>query len=283
MKAIILAAGFGSRLQNDINNNQAYSYLKNIPKGLLPIANKPILSYWAKKIKAYTPITEIFVVTNSLHFNQFVSWAKQEDIPEKNILKNTCCDNNKRNGAIVDFLHPIKHFNIEDEDIFLIASDTLLSKDFSLTKMHKTWTENQILHGPSNQICAYPLNSKELVSKYGIVEIDQNKQDKNYTKVLSCKEKPKPNETNSILACPAVYILSKESLPIIKNTLKQKLKNPKTHHEKDIMGKVIGWTYKTIPTFTLQIEERFDIGNLQSYIETDEFFKSLKTRRLSKN
>ena len=45
MDVLILAAGYGTRLQRDIQNDITgkYSHLKGLPKALLPIGNKGTL------------------------------------------------------------------------------------------------------------------------------------------------------------------------------------------------------------------------------------------------
>ena len=72
MKAVILAAGFGTRLQRDIENDTSgnYSHLKGVPKPLLPIGNKPLLTHWVDMLKGITLIDQVFVMvsTNSLAF-----------------------------------------------------------------------------------------------------------------------------------------------------------------------------------------------------------------------
>lgn len=64
MKVLILAAGYGTRLQRDLENDDStqHNHLKNIPKPLLPIANKPLISYWIDSLKENEEISEICVV-----------------------------------------------------------------------------------------------------------------------------------------------------------------------------------------------------------------------------
>ena len=56
MKALILAAGYGTRL---------YPLTKDTPKPLLRIGNKPILEYILKNIERAKEITDVYIVTNA--------------------------------------------------------------------------------------------------------------------------------------------------------------------------------------------------------------------------
>ena len=46
MKVIILAAGYGTRLQKDIIDNATYNHLRGLPKPLVPLNSKPLINYW---------------------------------------------------------------------------------------------------------------------------------------------------------------------------------------------------------------------------------------------
>ena len=67
MKAIILAAGYATRL---------YPLTINTPKALLPINKKPIIDYIVDELNTISEIDEIYVVTNSRFAQHFTDWAK---------------------------------------------------------------------------------------------------------------------------------------------------------------------------------------------------------------
>ena len=68
MKAIILAAGYATRL---------YPLTKDKPKALLPIAGKPIISHIIEKIHKIPDIDEIIITSNAIFYKQFNSWLKE--------------------------------------------------------------------------------------------------------------------------------------------------------------------------------------------------------------
>lgn len=69
MKAIILAAGYATRL---------YPLTLHKSKALLPIRNKPIIDYIIDEMNNVDGLDEIYVVTNSRFYQQFLEWAEGE-------------------------------------------------------------------------------------------------------------------------------------------------------------------------------------------------------------
>src|SRR3990167_1778839 len=65
MRALVLAAGYGTRL---------YPLTKNIPKSLLPIDERMILDFIIKKFDKLKATTEIILVTNEKFFGVFQDW-----------------------------------------------------------------------------------------------------------------------------------------------------------------------------------------------------------------
>jgi glucose-1-phosphate thymidylyltransferase len=66
MKAIILAAGYATRL---------YPLTLNQPKALLPIAGKPIIDYIVDQIETIDVIDELIVISNEKFFPHFSRWS----------------------------------------------------------------------------------------------------------------------------------------------------------------------------------------------------------------
>ena len=62
MKAIILAAGYGTRL---------YPITKNIPKPLIEVGGKPIIEHILKKVEEIPHMEMIYIVTNNYFFKIF--------------------------------------------------------------------------------------------------------------------------------------------------------------------------------------------------------------------
>jgi NDP-sugar pyrophosphorylase family protein len=58
MKVLILCAGYGTRLEQDLQNatktSEQYRHLVGIPKPLLPIGERPLISHWIAQINEST-------------------------------------------------------------------------------------------------------------------------------------------------------------------------------------------------------------------------------------
>lgn len=66
MKALILAAGYGTRFIRDLGAHQeAYPHLVGIPKPLLPIGDLPLVSHWMKMLETCDKVTNVYVVVSS--------------------------------------------------------------------------------------------------------------------------------------------------------------------------------------------------------------------------
>ena len=69
MKVLILAAGYGTRLAKDLEQTGQFPELKGVPKPLLPIASRPLVSHWMDIIQhcPHTSDAEVYVVVRVNH------------------------------------------------------------------------------------------------------------------------------------------------------------------------------------------------------------------------
>ena len=100
MKALILAAGYGTRL---------YALTKNRAKPLLYVGQRPIIDYILDRLEKIEDIKEIYVVTNQKFIRQFEEWKElrekqHKDIDSKKIkiINDGTFSNIRRLGAIRD-------------------------------------------------------------------------------------------------------------------------------------------------------------------------------------
>lgn len=189
MKALLLAAGLGTRLRPITNT---------IPKCLVPINNKPLLQYWFENLSA-VGISEFLVNTHyfSDEVEKFINtskYKKRTTIVFEKTLLNT-------GGTVLlnkDF------FN--HEPFLLIHADNLCFCDFdAFLQTHK--------NRPKYTEITMMLFKSDNPSSCGIVELDKN------NVVQKFHEKIKNPPSN--LANGAVYICEPSIIPFLESLNKE--------------------------------------------------------------
>ena len=184
MKAILLAAGFGTRLR---------PLTDNIPKCLVPIKGKPLLQIWLERL-TNLGLDQFLINTHYLsnQVNDFINCSKFKNnciLINESILLGTA-------GTLLSNLN-----FIGEEECILIHADNYCLADFKeFIKSH-----NQ---RPSYCLMTMMTFRTDNPSSCGIVELDEN------NVVIGFHEKAEFPPDN--LANGAIYILSPEFLKIIK-------------------------------------------------------------------
>ncbi len=253
MKALVLAAGYGTRL---------YPLTKTTAKPLVPIADKPIIEYILERILPLPSIDAIYIVTNGKFFSDFVKWQetfqKKRDRKEPPILllNDKTLSNETRLGAIKDIALAINKFAVDD-DLMICSGDDIFMFDF------KEFVETFEKVGKT-VITLHPSNDIELLRNSGNAQINSA------NRVIDIVEKPSHPRTN--LISPCLYIFSRSTLPMIDRYLK-------TDNNPDAPGYFISWLVKKIEVFSYIFEEPFyTVGDMVSYKHAQIVFgKKLKT------
>ncbi|XP_028848098.1 uncharacterized protein LOC114797363 [Denticeps clupeoides] len=264
MKAVILAAGYGTRLQRDIDSDRSghFQHLAGVAKPLLPVGRCALISHWASVLTRTGCVDGIFVVTNALHHEAFQTWA--QEFPNVRVLSDGTRANEDRLGALACLQLTIGHFSLDDH-LIVIGGDTLFKEDFSLLKFMGRFSELQAECGDSSLVLTYRCKDEE-TSKYGILEVDHD------LRATCMLEKPRPSETQSRKACPCFYLLSRTCLPLLPEFLHEKKAAP--IEERDAPGIFLSWLITRKPVYVFEVAGRFDVGNLSSYTECDQYFRS---------
>ncbi|MBO5743521.1 MAG: nucleotidyltransferase family protein [Clostridia bacterium] len=245
MKAIILAAGYATRL---------YPLTIDKPKALLPIANKPILDYIVDEIETLPEIDDLIIVSNHKFYPNFTDWCKEKETRLNIIVlnDNTTDDTNKL-GAIGDIEYAIEKLNIDD-DILVMAGDNIFT--FKLKDYYNAYKEKN-----SDFVLVKEMDRIEDLRRMANVEITDD------GKVVGMVEKPQNPKTN--LAAFASYIYKKDTVPMIKKYLSEG-NNP------DAPGFFPSWLYKHKDVYAYTFTgECYDIGTPESYKEVNEIFEKL--------
>ncbi|MFO8016113.1 MAG: nucleotidyltransferase family protein [Candidatus Woesearchaeota archaeon] len=245
MKAIILAAGYATRL---------YPLTKDKPKPLLPIADKPMINYIMEKIESIDAIDTVYVVTNNKFYSHFTDWAAEYlDNTSKRIEvinDGTMSDDDKR-GAIGDMKFVVDKKKIND-DLIIIGGDNIF--EFNVKDAVDFFYDKE-----DPVVVIHDVKHDEIAMRMGVVELDENE------KLINFVEKPPKPKTTLIAIC--MYLLPKKDLHHIDDYL-NKGKNP------DQPGRFIEWLHTVRHTFGFVFQgEWFDIGDKEKLKEADELYR----------
>lgn len=243
MKAIILAAGYATRL---------YPLTKNKPKALLTINQKPIINYIVEQINTIDVVDEIYVVTNHKFINSFAGWQNETVSRAKiTVLDDGSTEEQNRKGAIGDIAFVIEKMNIDDE-LLVVAGDnffTYLLKDY-----YDFYKQKQ-----RDCVCVKIWQDKSTLRNFGIALLDEK------GKVLEIEEKPEEPKSNTVVF--ATYFYTKDTVPLFQKYLSEG-NNP------DAPGNFPAWLYKQKEVYAYTFKgECYDIGTRQSYEEVQQLFQ----------
>jgi glucose-1-phosphate thymidylyltransferase len=241
MKAIVLAAGYATRLR-PLTDSWA--------KELLPIGGRPIIDWIADAIAAVPDVDEVHVVTNSRKAAAFVRWAEGREVI---VHDDGTSSNDDRLGAIGDMLFVVRQAGLDD-DLLVIAGDNLF--DFSLDAFVAFWRSK----GVASAVAVRDVGSLELASHYGIVALAPD------GRLLDFVEKPA--DPPSSLAATATYLFHREHARLLADYLAGE-------HGSDQPGRFVGWLQRHEPVYGWEFEgDWFDIGNSEQLLEADNRLRS---------
>jgi NDP-sugar pyrophosphorylase family protein len=284
---LILAAGYGTRLENDITNyinpitkQNDYKHLIGIPKPLIPLLTRPLITYWLELLRNATIHKEnIYIVTNDRYYNAFLEFAQKESFPVENIINDGSTSNDTRLGAVGDikfFLDTKKQWN---NDLIVVGGDTIFYQDFSVRKLIETFNKDDDTTSiptvprsdPSNVCLYYPIVNDIDTLKTGVLVIDESN-----SRVLTMLEKPAPTETTSRKGCPCFYMYKRTTLPLINTFIAQAT----SLSAMDAPGHFLAWLSRRSEEEREQsgvnaylraeyVSGRYDIGGLNTLIECE--------------
>jgi glucose-1-phosphate thymidylyltransferase len=241
MKAIILAAGYATRL---------HPLTETVAKPLLPVGGRPMVDYIHDKIAEVPEVDQIHLVTNHKFAGSFAAWAaaRRGRLPVT-VHDDGTLSNEDRLGAIGDIRFTVERAGLAGDDLLIVAGDNLF--DFSLADYVTFWRSKQ----DGSAIALYQCPDLELVKEYATVELDPA------GRVTSFVEKPKHPNTN--LVAIATYLYRREHAALIDTYLAE-------GNSKDQPGNLVAWLHERVPVYGYRFEgEWLDIGNHAQLLEAD--------------
>jgi glucose-1-phosphate thymidylyltransferase len=237
MKALILAAGYATRLR---------PLTDRYPKELLPLAGRPIVDMILDKVAEVSAVDEIHLVTNASKAPMFAEWSPSHDVK---IHNDGTTSNDDRLGAIGDIAFVVDREGWDAEDRLVVAGDNLF--DFSLVDFVAFWSERE----GASAIALYEHPDRELLSQYGIVEVDPDGRLVNFVE--------KPEQPPSNLVSTATYIYGRAHVPLLHAYAADA-------QPMDAPGNFIAWLYKRAPVYGYRFGgEWLDIGDQTQLLEAD--------------
>lgn len=245
MKAIILAAGYATRL---------YPLTLDRPKALLPVGGKPMVEHVVGRLATMPEVDEILLVTNSKFAGHFAEWSAGFVPPRPGlaprIVDDGTTDEANRLGANGDLAFTIEQAGIDD-DVVVIASDNLF--DGSLEGFA---AECRARRAPV--VVLTDIGDLAEMPKYSMVEIDGE------GRLTAFVEKPE--EPTSTLSCIALYFYPREVLGEVRRYLDEG-NNP------DQPGRFVAWLFPRQPVHTWRLHGVwYDIGGFEALAEADRLF-----------
>jgi glucose-1-phosphate thymidylyltransferase len=244
MKVLVLAGGYGTRL---------YPVVKDIPKALLQVRDKPLIEYIVRKFKAVRDIDELVVVTNDKFFSLMSEWAsRQEDAPfPVRVVNDGTRSPEGRLGAIGDILFVLNKEN-GLSDWLVAGSDNLFDSGVD------DFIRFALSRAPSVTVGAYNIGDMSLASKFGVMELDHD------GRVVSLEEKPQSPRSSLISMC--LYFFPGPSVQLMRDFASEA-------NGLDTTGGYIQWLYQKSRVYGFKFSGKwYDIGSLEAYHEAQANF-----------
>ncbi len=240
MKAIILAAGFGTRL---------YPLTRNVPKALLKLGDKTLLDHLVGKLDRFPILDEIIIVSNKRFYPDFKNWNKDSAYQKRvRVIHNGVLDPEQRLGAVRDLELSLRSSGGTPESFLVFCGDNYF--DFPIGYFLLPC----LGHSRCTFIGLYDIGKKALASQYGVVEMDET------GKITRFDEKPADPASTKVSV--GVYHVSPGARLRLHEYLDIEKQNP------DRIGDFFAWLTDREPVFGVVFEGAwFDIGSKESYDE----------------
>ena len=243
MKAIILGAGYGTRL---------YPLTKDKAKPLVEVNEKPMIEYVIEKTDDLEDIDEVIIVSNDAFYDQYKEWLQDYDHEKEiTIVNDGTKTKEDRLGAIGDI-----HYTVEDqhinEPVLVLGGDNLFM--FDLQDMIDTFEE-----GGRSVVGAVDLTKEKIQNSYGAIVTDDND-------VMTDFEE-KPENPSSTLASTCLYLFDEQALDLLDTYMSEEERTDDSGHFIRYLGE------NAIVTCHSFQDEWFDIGTHDQLEAAEEFLQ----------
>lgn len=247
MKALILAAGYGTRL---------YPLTRDRPKPLLPVAGRPMLDHLARNLDRVEGLREIVVVVNARFEEELRTWADRArgavGTPLR-VLSNGTREPEERLGAVGDAALAIERAD-PDDDLLLAAGDNLF--EFEISELVRAAGGR-----PSADavVAVERRESPEGLERTGVAVLDEDGWIRRFVE--------KPERPPARIAAAPLHLYRRDTLPLFSRYVE-------AGGETDAPGHFLEWLVprRGVWGWTMPAP-RHDIGTRESYRSTREHFE----------
>ena len=238
MKAVILAAGYATRLRPLTDDR---------PKQLLPVGRRPLLDWILDRVRELDDVDAVHLVTNSRFAAMFTDWAEPHGVV---VHDDGTRSNDDRLGAVGDLKLVIDDAQLAEEEVLVLAGDNLF--EFSLPQL-VAWRRRK--PQPASAAAVHDVGDLELAKQYGIVTLDEE------DRVVHLVEKPA--DPKSTLASTVVYVLPPEHVRLVGRYVHE-------GNSPDNIGSFLGWLSEREPVYGYRFAGGwYDIGDRDQLLEAD--------------
>jgi glucose-1-phosphate thymidylyltransferase len=237
MKAVLLAAGYGTRLRPLTDDR---------PKHLLPVGGRPMLDWILDSVHEVEDVDAVHLVTNHRFAADFEEWGASRDVV---VHDDGTTSNEDRLGAVGDLRLVIETAGLGDQELVVLGDDLL---ELSLPGFVEWWRAKP---QPSAAVPLHDVGDLELATHYGIASTDAD------DRVVHFIEKP--SDPPSTLAATVAYLLPPEHVRLVGAYLDE-------GQSPDNAGSFLGWLARKEAVYGYRFDGYwYDIGNHSQLLEAD--------------
>lgn len=236
MKAIVLAAGFATRM---------YPLTRDRAKPLLDIGGRPVIEWLVRQLVALPEIDEVVVVANGRFHADFEAWAARLDVgvPVR-VLNDGALSDDTKLGAIGDLAVAVDALEDRTEPLLVAAGDNLIGFDLAPYAARFAARPDRPL------LLVREIEGDIPPNRYNEIVLDED------GGVRSFREKP--DDPQSPLASICLYFLPGDVRADLAIYLDEE-----TNH--DAPGYLMQWLHRRRPLAAAPLGEGWhDIGNLET-------------------
>lgn len=237
MKAVLLAAGYGTRLR---------PLTADRPKHLLPVGRRPMLDWILDSVREVEDVDAVHLVTNHRFAGNFEEWAASREVV---VHDDGTSSNEDRLGAVGDLRLVIEAAGLRDDELLVLGDDLL---ELSLPNFVDWWRSKP---QPASAVPLHDVGDLELATHYGIATTDAD------DRIVHFIEKP--SDPPSTLAATVAYLLPPSHVRLVATYLDE-------GQSPDNAGGFLGWLAHREYVYGYRFDGYwYDIGNHTQLLEAD--------------